>query len=282
LPEALEILADETLDVMPLAGGTNVIVELRERHWGHKVLMDVSRLDELQGIHQQNGHIVMGGGTRLADLLTDPLIAQHGLPLKQAAAVLGSPLIRNRATVAGNLVDASPAADTAPPLLILDAEVELVSQDGSRHVPLNAFFLGPNQTVRQPQELLVTIRWPMPSSKSLGAFHKIGLRKALACSVATTAVTMEMDDEGLCRNIRIALGAVAPTPMRAFAGEEALEGKRPTPEFIAEAARLSAQSTRPIDDVRATAAYRRLVVEVTTRRLLTQVSSVSSQGQGFV
>lgn len=268
LSEALEMLAAG--GVKPIAGGTNVIVELRGGR-RYETLMDVSRLRELRGIHRENGHIVIGGGTTMAELLADPLIAEHGSPLREAAATLGSPLVRNRATVAGNLVDASPAADTAPPLLVLGAEVVLMSRTVTRRVPLEKFFVGPNETLIRPQELLVAIRWPVPPPRSQGTFHKIGLRQALACSVVTVAVAVERDENGKCCEARIALGSVAPTPIRALAAEEVLCGQTLTEDLITKAAHLSAEATQPIDDVRSTAAYRRRMAGVLVGRLLGQV-----------
>lgn len=273
LPEALEMLAEGAPDVVPLAGGTNVIVGLREGHYRPKVLMDVSRLSELRGVRRENDHVVVGGGTTIAELLTDPLIVEHGAPLREAAAAHGNPLVRNRATVAGNLVDASPAADAAPPLLVLDAEVELVSQAGTRRVPLEEFIVGVNETLLGPRELLVAIRWPVPPPHSAGGFYKIGLRKGTACAVVNAAVMIECDvGAGLaparCRQARIALGAVAPAPIRAYAAEDSLRGQPLTAEVIAQAARLSAEATHPIDDVRGSAAYRRRIAGVLVGRLL--------------
>jgi CO/xanthine dehydrogenase FAD-binding subunit len=172
--------------------------------------------------------------------------------------------------VGGNLVDASPAADTAPPLLALGAEVELMSQTVTRRVPLAEFFTGPNETRRLPRELLVGIRWPLPPRGSIGAFYKIGLRNALACSVISVAVMVEHGDAGVCRQARIALGSVAPTPIRARAAEGVLRGQTLTEHVIAEAGRLSAEVTQPIDDVRSTAGYRRQMASVLVRRLLTR------------
>ena len=123
-------------------------------------------LPGLRGIHRDNGHLVIGGGTTISDLLYDPLIAQHAPALREAAAVFANPLIRNRATVGGNLADASPAADTAPPLLALDAEVELASQGGTRRVPLADFLVGVRKTLRRPDELLIAVRFPVPPSGS--------------------------------------------------------------------------------------------------------------------
>ena len=271
LMEALEMLAENAPDVAPLAGGTNLIVDLRggRRHPG--VLVNVAGLDELRGIRQEDGHLVVGGGVTIAELLDDPLVAKYAPVLREAAAVFANPLVRNRATVGGNLVDASPAADMAPPLLVLNAEVELVSEGGTRRVPLEKFFINVRKTLCQPQELLAAVRWPVSSPRSAGAFRKLGLRKADAISVLSAAVMVEHDGSGRCRQARIALGAVAPTPVRAHAAEEVLCGQPLTPEAIAEAARLAAEATRPIDDIRGSAAYRRRVAEVLVRRLLGEV-----------
>jgi len=276
LPEALAMLAEHAPDVMPLAGGTNVIVELRDSHKSPKMLMDVGKLRELCGIRRDDGHIIIGGGTTIAELLTHPLIVDHGLPLQQAAARLGNPLVRNRATVAGNLVNASPAADTAPPLMALGAEVELTSQAGSRRVPLDEFIVGVNKTCIQPDELVTAIRWPGPPARSAAGFYKIGLRKADACSVINAAAMVIWDESGRCRQARIVIGAAAPKPVRAHEAEAALQGQPLTDDVIAEAAHLAAQATQPIDDIRGTAAYRQRIAEVIVRRLLTQI--VIAQG----
>jgi CO/xanthine dehydrogenase FAD-binding subunit len=284
LSEALALLAEHAPDVMPLAGGTNVIVELRDGHPCPRCLMDVSKLRELRGIHHDEGrvalrandrvvpNVVIGGGTTIAELLTHPLIAEHGLPLKQAAARLGNPLVRNRATVAGNLVNASPAADTAPPLIALGAEIELTSKHGTRRVPLDEFMIGVNKTLIQPDELVTAIRWPAPPARSAAGFYKIGLRKADACSVINAAVMVAWDENGRCRQARIAIGAAAPRPVRAQEAEAALVGQPLKADVIAEVARLAAQATRPVDDIRGTAAYRQRMAEVMVRRLLNQMN----------
>jgi len=272
LPEALALLAELAPDAMPLAGGTNVIVELRDGHACPHTLVDVSKLRELRGIRRDDGHIVIGGGTTIAELLTDPLIAGHGLPLRQAAARLGNPLVRNRATVAGNLVNASPAADTAPPLIALGAEVELTSKARTRCVPLDEFMLGANKTLIQPDELMTAIRWPVPLARSAASFYKIGLRKADVCSVISAAVMVAWDENGRCQEARIAIGAAAPQPVRAREAEAALASQWLKADVIAQAAHQAAQATQPIDDIRGTAAYRRRMAEVIVRRLLTQIA----------
>jgi carbon-monoxide dehydrogenase medium subunit len=272
LQEALTLLSKYAPHGKPLAGGTNLVVELRAGHHQGKSLIDLTRIKELQGIYPENGHIVIKGGTTISELLTNSIIATHGAPLRQAAAVFASPLIRNRATVAGNLVDASPAADTAPPLLALGAEVELVNQDHARWLPLDEFLVGVRKTLIQTDELMRSIRWVNPSAWSAGRFYKIGLRKADTISVLSAAVMVECDAERRCTLVRIALGSVAPRPVRAHEAEDVLIGKDLQAHEISEAARLAAEATRPISDIRGTAAYRKRVTEITVRRLLTQVA----------
>jgi CO/xanthine dehydrogenase FAD-binding subunit len=279
LSEALEMLAEGAPEVVPLAGGTNVVVDLRSRRSHPKALMDLGKLTELQGIRVDDETITVGGGTTIAQLMADPLIAELGSPLGKAAAALGNPLIRNRATIAGNLVDASPAADMAPPLLTLNAEVTLASQEGTRYVPLQDFFVGPNETVLLPSELLVAIRWPIPPPDSAAAHQKIGLRKGTACAVISASVRVEYDGSGSCRNARIALGAVAPKPIRAYAAEKALSNQPLTSEVISRAAHLSTEATNPIDDIRGSATYRRRMAKALVSRLLTQVTGRVGHGE---
>ena len=220
IPEALAMLAEHGA-AMPVAGGTNVLVDLRAGKHQPRALVDVARLPGLRGIQRDNGHLVIGGGTTISDLLYDPLIAEHAPALREAAAVFANPLIRNRATVGGNLADASPAADTAPPLLALDAEVELASQGGIRRVPLADFLVGVRKTLRRPDELLIAVRFPVPSSGTVSHFQKVGLRRADAISVLSAAVAVTCDADGRCTAARIALGALAPRPLRATAAEVA-------------------------------------------------------------
>ena len=270
LPEALDMLAEDS--AMPIAGGTNVVVDLRAGKHQPRFLVDVTRLAGLRGIRRDGEHLVIGGGTTISDLLHDPLIAQNAPALAEAARVFANPLIRNRATVAGNLVDASPAADTAPPLLALDAEVELSSKTGVRCVPLADFLVGVRRTLRRPDELVTSVCCPLPGAfGSASHFHKLGLRKADAISVLSVAVTVTWDAAGRCTKARIALGALAARPLRATAAEAVLFGQTLTPALIDEAARLASEATQPIHDIRGAAAYRREVTGVIVRRLLSEV-----------
>jgi len=272
LTEALEMLAGAAPDARPIAGGTNLIPDMRSGLRHPTTVVNVAGLAELQGVRRENGHLVVGAGATIAELLCDPLIAEQAPALSQATTVFANPLVRNRATVGGNLENASPAADTAPPLLVLGAEVELACEDGTRTLPLEKFFVHVRDTACRPTELLTAIRWPAPAPGSVSRFSKLALRKAESISVVSAAALVEPDEDGRCRQARIALGAVAPTPIRAHAAEETLRGQRLNAETVAQAAGLAAEATRCIDDVRGTGAYRRRVVEVLTRRLLTDLA----------
>ncbi|HMD88918.1 MAG TPA: xanthine dehydrogenase family protein subunit M [Anaerolineaceae bacterium] len=272
LPEALAQLSSAGSEAVPLSGGTNVIPDLRSGRHTAKVVLDISRLKELHGIRRQDGHLVAGGAVTLAELLASPLVSEHGKILQQAGRLFANPLIRNRATVAGNLVDASPAADTAPALLALDAEVELQSQAGSRTVPLQEFFVGVRKTVRRPEELLVSVSWPIAKARTAYAYYKLGLRQADAISVVSVAIRLEVDANGLCQDARIALGSVAPRPLRALAAEESLRGQAFTDASYARASKLAAEAVSPISDLRASGDYRRRMVGVLVQRLLKQAA----------
>ena len=269
LPEALNMLGDRAPDVRPIAGGTNLIPDLRAGTHHPSAVVNVGGLSELGGIRRENGHVVVGGGVTLAEVLESEVIAEHGRPLQDAARVFANPLVRNRATVGGNLGNGSPAADTAPPLLVLGAEVELSTSDGSRWVPLQDFFVHVCDTVCEPGDLITAVRWEVPDGRTVGGFKKLALRKAMAISVVSAAALVRLNDEGRCEDARIALGAVAPTPVRAYEAEEMLRGERLEPGLIEEVRHVACQAASCIDDVRSSAAYRERVASVLVRRVLT-------------
>lgn len=266
------MLSEFSPNLTPIAGGTNLIVNMRDDHHRYRRFMDLNRIGELFGIRHEDDYLVIGSTTTLAKILKHPLVHKYALPLMQAAKVFANPLIRNRATLGGNLVDASPAADTAPPLLVLDTEVQIASKRGFRRVPLDAFLVGLNETLCQPDELVVSVRCPIPEKKRRSGFYKFGLRKGTACSVVSAAVMIECDNGGICQKARIALGAVASRPIRVEAAENELVGRLLTGEVIGEASRLCARFATPIDDIRGSAGYRRQLVEVIVHRLLDDVA----------
>jgi len=273
LPEALDMLEDRAPDVRPLAGGTNLVPDMRAGTRRPGSVVNVEGLSELRGIRRENGHIVIGSGVTIAELLADDLIAEHGSVLVAAARVFANPLIRNRATVGGNLGDASPAADTAPPLLVLGAEVELSTSQGSRWVALEDFFVHVRDTVCQPAELITAIRWRVPPSRTVGAFRKLMLRKSMAISVVSAAAQVTLDPDGRCEDVRIALGAVAPTPVRAYEAEDRLRGEELDPDLTEEVTPIACGVASCIDDVRSSAAYRERVTDVLVRRVLSELGS---------
>lgn len=269
LPEALAALAADDGRVAPLAGGTNLLVDLRAQRTSADRLVSLAALDDLQGIGRRDGRVVVGARTTLSELLRHPLIADEAPALKAAARIFGGAMVRNAATVAGNVCYGSPAADLVPPLMTLDAEVVLASREGSRAVRLDAFTTGVRQTVRRADELLTEIHWPALPPHSANLFYKLGLRKGDAIALVGVAVALSADG-GTCSRARIALAAVAPVVQRAHEAEAMLTGKTPRPALIDEAARKAAEACSPIDDIRASAEYRRHAAEILTRRLLTQ------------
>jgi carbon-monoxide dehydrogenase medium subunit len=254
---------------LPIAGGTNMIVDLRARRVSPDRLVSLARVEGLRGIEVGGGKVVMGGGTTMTDILHHPGLAEHAPSLVDQARVFAGQMVRNTATVAGNICCGSPAADTVPPLLSLDAEVELTSAGGSRAVPLSEFFTGFKESVRRPDELVTRVSWPVPPAGSANLFYKLARRQGDAITVVGIAVTLHAE-AGTCTTARIALGAVAPRVKRATAAEAMLTGAALTPELIEAAARKASEEAEPIDDIRASADYRRHGVHVLTRRLLTQ------------
>jgi carbon-monoxide dehydrogenase medium subunit len=272
LDETLAALATYGNRARLIAGGTDVLVEIEFGAPAPEVLIDISRLPDLDQVTLSDGWIHMGPLLTHNLAVADPLLQRHAWPLVRACWEVGAPQIRNRGTIAGNLVTASPANDTIPALWVLGAEVTLASVRGRRTVALPDFFLGVRRTVRQPDEMVVDIRFPVPPSTARGMFIKAGLRRAQAISLVNIAAWLDFDGE-VVREARLAFGAVAPTIVRAPAAEAVLVGHPLTPDRIAEAARLIQEAIRPIDDVRASAAYRRHLAEVITRRALTLLAA---------
>lgn len=267
--EALELLA--ATGGRPIAGGTDLIVFMQEGKIRPQVLIDLSRLDELRYIQEEDGLIRIGPLTTHAELARSPLLRERGEVLAQAAAVVGAPQIRNRGTIGGNIATASPAGDTIPALMALGARVKLRSMGGQREVPLQDLFTGPGQTVIRGDELITEVAFPLPGDGARGAFLKLRKRNALAIAVVSAAVTVTLTD-GVISEAHIALGAVAPTVIRASAAEQVLRGREPSAELLAQAGELAAAASRPITDIRGSAAYRREMVKVLVRRGLAQVS----------
>jgi CO/xanthine dehydrogenase FAD-binding subunit len=267
LDEALSFMTAD--GAMALAGGTNVIVDLRAKRLRPARLISLGRISDLRGIQSNNGMIVIGGCTTVTDLLRSDVIARTAPSLVQSARVFAGQMVRNTATVAGNIACGSPAADLMPPLLSLDAELTLVSSSGQRTIPLDRFFVDYKKTVSQSHELIREIIWKPLPERACNLFYKVARRKGDAISVITIAVTIAVQD-GRCSWARIAIGAAAPTVFRAHDVEAMLEGETLTPALIDRASLKAAEACQPINDIRASADYRRHTVQVLTRRLVRQ------------
>ena len=234
LSAALALLAEYAGNARIVAGGTDVVVELSRGIKPTQTLIDVTAIPGLRQIELQNGIISLGALTTHNDVVASRLCRDRALPLAQACWEVGAPQLRTRGTVAGNLVTASPANDTITPLIALDAEVVLTSARGERTVALSDFYRGVRRTVLAPDEILREIRFPAMTDKQRGRFVKLGLRRAQAISVIDAAIVLTFDGD-LVSEARIALGAVAPTIVRAATAESFLTGKPLTPEVCAEA-----------------------------------------------
>ena len=274
--EALEELTKTgtaTAAIMPLAGGTNLMVNLKRAPLDAELVVDLSRIESLQSIAEENGTVILGSGVTFADLLEwRPGGALEALMRPMAKAFAG-PLIRNLATLGGNICDASPAADLSPPLLALAARVKLESAEGATRVlPLEEFFQGVRRTARRPDELLTSIELPRPDPADQAFYYKLGKRKADAISIVSIAILLRRKSDKV-EHVRIALGAVAPVAMRAPEAETLLLGNELSERTIIAAAAAAAAEVSPIDDFRASADYRRQMVEVLVRRGLGEIMS---------
>ena len=268
LEQALALLAEgDDGHTLPLAGGTNLLVDLRARRVAPRRLVSIGRIASLRGVSVRDGRVRVGGVTTISDLLHDATLASHAPALVAQARLFAGQMVRNTATVAGNLCCGSPAADCVPPLMALGAEVDLLGRDGLRTISLVDFCTGYRQTARRDDELLTAVHWALSTAPVAHRFHKLARRRGDAITVVGVAVGMRLAD-GVCQTPRIALGAVAPTVLRATEAESLLEGHALTADRIMQAARSAADASRPIDDVRASAAYRRDVVRTLTQRLL--------------
>ncbi len=268
LDEALTLLNEHASQARIIAGGTDLVIEL-ERGLRHvPVLIDITRIPDLDGVAlDDEGWIHLGPLVTHNQVAASSLLVERAFPLAQASWQVGSPQIRNRGTVAGNLITASPANDTITPLMALDAQVTLASARGRRTLPFHEFFLGVRRTALEPDEMLVDIAFPAMQPSERGCFLKMGLRRAQAISVANVAVVLGFDGEVVTK-ARIAMGSVAPTIIRAPEAEAVVVGSRLDEATIARAADLAAEAARPIDDVRGSAAYRREIVRTFTARAL--------------
>ena len=255
-----------------LVGGTDLLVKMRSGLVRPKSLVDPAGVPELRGIETTSRTLRIGAATPLAEILASKDVAGRAPLLVDVLRVLGSVQIRNRATLGGNLANASPAADSAIPLLLYEAVLELRSGDGDRTVPIGEFFLGPGRTLLRRDEYIRAVSIPATRDDWVPFFHKVGRRRALTIAIASVG-GLAAAPKGSAVDVRLAAGSVAPVPLRLRSAERWLAGRALDDEGIAHAGELAAREISPIDDIRATALYRRAVTRDLVVRFLERVRS---------
>ncbi|MEM6280793.1 MAG: FAD binding domain-containing protein [Chloroflexota bacterium] len=271
IDEALDLLAEHRESARIIAGGTDIMIELeRGSRKGVTALIDITRVPGMDDITIENDTVMLGALVTHNHIVGDERMVELALPLAQACWEVGAPQIRNRATIAGNLITASPANDTITPLMALGASVVLRSKETERTVPLADFYTGFRQNVMQPDEMMTAVTFPAMAENTRAMFYKLGLRRAQAISVVNATAVLQMDGDTI-QEATITLGSVAPTIIRVPNAENALIGNPLTRDVIDTAARAAAATPTPIDDVRGTAEYRSEMVRVLVSRVLRQL-----------
>jgi carbon-monoxide dehydrogenase medium subunit len=273
LQEYVELMKSHQKQSALIAGGTNLIPEMRDGVKTPQVLVDVGDLQELAGIQLENDSVTIGAATTIAEIAASPIIHEHCPILFKAARELGNPLTRNRATIGGNLANASPCADTAPPLLAMEATVYITDAAGKeRNVPMDKFFMGYRLTQLAKGDVMTRITVPLADPATKGGHTKLGLRKAASICVASVALTL-LKKDGHIAKARIAFGSVAPQPIRAYALEALLEGKSVNDALLTECETLLKKEIAPISDIRGTESYRQAATATILKRNLLQASA---------
>jgi carbon-monoxide dehydrogenase medium subunit len=270
LSEALGLLSRYGEKAEVYAGGTDLLVAMKKRERTPEHLIDLKRIGEMKGIRLDGEKgIRIGALTTLGELERSTLVHEKFTPLWDAVTMMASPQIRSLGTLGGNLCSAVPSADTAPPLIVLGASVKMVGPSGEREILLENFFRGPKESVLQKNELMKEVFVPQPRDFTSGKYIKLLRREAMDLALVGVAARVTMDGSGkICKDARIALGAVAPTPIRALQAEEVIINREITEARAAEAGKAASVVCRPISDIRSSLAYRCSMVEVLTKRAI--------------
>lgn len=260
LEDVTELLWSDGPESLLIAGGTDILVRA-DPFSDMRILVDISQVEELKRIsEEEGGMLAVGAGLTHQEIADHPVIRRRARLLQLACGSVGSFQIRNRGTLGGNLGNASPAGDSIPALVCLDARVALVARSRRREVDALSFFTGPGECARQIDEVIESVKIPRRTGRSAAFFKKAGQRRGMCCSKASVALLARRHTPGHLSGVRIAMGAVAPTVIRAPEAEQILEGCNLTPAVIRQAAEACCRAVRPIDDIRSTADYRRQVV----------------------
>lgn len=277
--EAVAVLAENGEHACPLAGGTDLIVDLKHEAGAINLLVDVSCIPEFRGLEETPEGLRIGSMVTFGEIM-ESSFCQKKLPEVVAAShTVGAVQTRNLGTLGGNLVTCVPSADSAPSVMVLDSRVSLIGPDGSREMPIEEFFVGPRKTVLGPHELLESIFIPKEALGKPSKFLKHGLRKGQALALVNAAAALWLEKDGkTISEPRLALGAVAPVPLRCLETEAFLAGKPATDEVVAEAADIAVSESKPIDDFRASKKYRCHIIRTFTKRVLKRSIEIAKEG----
>jgi carbon-monoxide dehydrogenase medium subunit len=267
LDETLGYLSSYAGKSKVLAGGTDLVLLLQQGIMKPTHIIDISYVPELSYIREEDGHLRIGAATKMRDIEISTLVRKKIPMLAEASQLVGEIGVRNIATIGGNLVNASPAADSAPPLLVLDASLKVRKAGTERTIRLNDFFVHVKKTVLAPDELVTEVKVPIPPPRSGGAFFRLAKRGGNIISIVSAAAFLVMGGN-VCSLARVAMGSVAPTPIRIKSAEKALEGAEPTEEKIRTAAQNACDEITPISDIRASAEYRKDTSRVFVRKAI--------------
>jgi CO/xanthine dehydrogenase FAD-binding subunit len=272
LAEAIQLLSERGATARPLAGGTDLVVQMKEaatRFPYPGSVVSLNRIPDLQGIeYDEREGVRIGAGVTMADIAGSPIIRERYPALAEGAGVIGSFQTMNMATLGGNLCNAAPSADTAPALLVYEAQAVIAGPKGRRRQPLAEFFAGPGKTSLAADEILAEVRAPAQATRTGSAYQRHTPRKQMDIAVVGVAALLTLGDGNRIERARVALGAVAPTPIRASQAESILEAQTASEELFARAAEAAAQACTPISDTRGSAEFRRHLVRVMTERML--------------
>jgi aerobic carbon-monoxide dehydrogenase medium subunit len=268
LKEASEWMGQYAPNARLMAGGTDVLVDLKTGRYSTSHVVSLNRIAALRGLTTTNGSLRIGALTTPNQLWASTVIWERFPAIVDAVRDMAVPQIRNMATVGGNIAGAVPSGDMPPILIVLNASVILWSRSGEREVPLRDFFVGPRQTLRRDDEILTEIRVPYPPPRFGAAYTPFALREANGCAVAAVAASLQLDEKGIIRNARVCMGAVAPLPKLALKAGAVLVGKAADKAAFRQAAEAAQEISQPISDIRSSADYRRELIGILTRRAL--------------
>lgn len=268
LKEALSILSTLGAKAKVIAGGTDLMVNMKKKVVSPQNLISLSCIKELNEVKETKSEIRIGACFTVADLITSSIIKKKLPALSSAADNLGSPLVRNLATIGGNVCSARPAADLPPALMVYNAKIIIKGKKGERSLSLEEFFKGPGKTALKPDELVTEFRIKIPKALSGAGYNNIGIRKGHDCNLVNVASSISIDEKGIIKSAQVAMGCVGPTHLRALSAEKVLYGQKATDALFEKAAEAAMKDSTPITDFRASGDYKKAMVGVLTRRTL--------------